>query len=90
MLNCLIEEFGSELSEGNEDEMKTFNQDIVCSHGAVPSLASVVVLTKPFNNYLVTIAVTYLFSCHRGSEYSGDRTQASIFRSLDQAQGVLP
>ncbi|XP_073324473.1 ubiquitin carboxyl-terminal hydrolase 48 isoform X1 [Pagrus major] len=25
-------EFGPELSEGNEDEMKTFNEDIVCCH----------------------------------------------------------
>jgi len=30
---CLIVEFGSELSEGNEDDMKTFNEDIVCTHG---------------------------------------------------------
>lgn len=40
---CLIVEFGPELSEGNEDEMKTFNEDVVCSHGTVPSLASTVV-----------------------------------------------
>uniref|UniRef100_H3BXY1 Ubiquitin carboxyl-terminal hydrolase 48 n=1 Tax=Tetraodon nigroviridis TaxID=99883 RepID=H3BXY1_TETNG len=28
-------ESGPELSEGNEDEMKTFNEDIVCSHGGL-------------------------------------------------------
>uniref|UniRef100_A0A7N6B583 Ubiquitin carboxyl-terminal hydrolase 48 n=1 Tax=Anabas testudineus TaxID=64144 RepID=A0A7N6B583_ANATE len=27
--------FGPELSEGNEDEMKTFNEDVVCSHGGL-------------------------------------------------------
>ncbi|KAM8913253.1 ubiquitin carboxyl-terminal hydrolase 48 isoform 1-T1 [Spinachia spinachia] len=31
-------EFGSELSEGNGDEMKTFNEDIVCCHGALSIL----------------------------------------------------
>lgn len=31
-------EFGPELSEGNEDEMKTFNEDIVCSHGGLSIL----------------------------------------------------
>ncbi|XP_026163574.1 ubiquitin carboxyl-terminal hydrolase 48 isoform X1 [Mastacembelus armatus] len=31
-------EFGQELSEGNEDEMKTFNEDIVCSHGGLSIL----------------------------------------------------
>ncbi|XP_037346646.2 ubiquitin carboxyl-terminal hydrolase 48 isoform X2 [Pungitius pungitius] len=31
-------EFGSELSEGNGDEMKTFNEDIVCCHGALTIL----------------------------------------------------
>lgn len=29
-------ESGPELSEGNEDDMKTFNEDIVCCHGDVP------------------------------------------------------
>ncbi|XP_056293514.1 ubiquitin carboxyl-terminal hydrolase 48 isoform X1 [Pseudoliparis swirei] len=31
-------EFGSEFSEGNGDEMKTFNEDIVCCHGALSIL----------------------------------------------------
>ncbi|KAM9759170.1 ubiquitin carboxyl-terminal hydrolase 48 isoform 2-T3 [Menidia menidia] len=31
-------EFSSELSGGTEDEMKTFNEDIVCSHGALSIL----------------------------------------------------
>ncbi|KAK2821036.1 hypothetical protein Q5P01_023995 [Channa striata] len=31
-------EFGPELSEGNEDDMKTFNEDIVCSHGGLSIL----------------------------------------------------
>ncbi|XP_054472926.1 ubiquitin carboxyl-terminal hydrolase 48 isoform X1 [Anoplopoma fimbria] len=31
-------DFGSELSEGNGDEMKTFNEDIVCVHGALSIL----------------------------------------------------
>ncbi|KAK5911825.1 hypothetical protein CesoFtcFv8_001761 [Champsocephalus esox] len=31
-------EFGSELSEGNEDDMKTFNEDIVCTHGGLSIL----------------------------------------------------
>ncbi|KAG7229503.1 hypothetical protein INR49_031927 [Caranx melampygus] len=31
-------EFGPELSEGTEDEMKTFNEDIVCSHGGLSIL----------------------------------------------------
>ncbi|KAM7006281.1 ubiquitin carboxyl-terminal hydrolase 48 isoform 2-T2 [Tautogolabrus adspersus] len=31
-------EFGSELSEGNEEDMKTFNEDIVCSHGGLSIL----------------------------------------------------
>ena len=34
-------EFGPELSEGNEDEMKTFNEDIVCSHGTLSLLISI-------------------------------------------------
>ncbi|XP_042262689.1 ubiquitin carboxyl-terminal hydrolase 48 isoform X1 [Thunnus albacares] len=34
--NC--KEFGPELSEGNEEEMKTFNEDIVCSHGGLSIL----------------------------------------------------
>lgn len=45
-VNCFIEEFGPELSEGNEDEMKTFNEDIVCSHGTVPSSASRMILAN--------------------------------------------
>lgn len=32
-ITCLFAEFSSELSECTEDEMKTFNEDIVCSHG---------------------------------------------------------
>ncbi|XP_049895283.1 ubiquitin carboxyl-terminal hydrolase 48 isoform X1 [Epinephelus moara] len=31
-------EFGPELSEGNDEEMKTFNEDIVCSHGGLSIL----------------------------------------------------
>ncbi|KAF0035487.1 hypothetical protein F2P81_013245 [Scophthalmus maximus] len=31
-------DFGSELSEGNEDDMKTFNEDIVCTHGGLSIL----------------------------------------------------
>uniref|UniRef100_UPI0037E73434 ubiquitin carboxyl-terminal hydrolase 48 isoform X2 n=1 Tax=Semicossyphus pulcher TaxID=241346 RepID=UPI0037E73434 len=31
-------DFSSELSESNEDEMKTFNEDIVCSHGGLSIL----------------------------------------------------
>lgn len=37
-MNCVIVEFGPELSEGTEDEMKTFNEDIVCSHGTLHQL----------------------------------------------------
>lgn len=33
---ALCAESGPELPEGNEDEMKTFNEDIICSHGDVP------------------------------------------------------
>ncbi|XP_029907601.1 ubiquitin carboxyl-terminal hydrolase 48 isoform X2 [Myripristis murdjan] len=31
-------EFGSELPEGTEEEMKTFNEDILCSHGGLSIL----------------------------------------------------
>ncbi|XP_075996333.1 ubiquitin carboxyl-terminal hydrolase 48 isoform X2 [Genypterus blacodes] len=31
-------DFSSELSEGNEEEMKTFNEDIVCTHGRLSIL----------------------------------------------------
>lgn len=59
----MIVEFGPELSEGNEDEMKTFNEDIVCSHGTVPSLASRTILENstvvPFLNIKVYLATTY-------------------------------
>ncbi|XP_071403639.1 ubiquitin carboxyl-terminal hydrolase 48 isoform X3 [Centroberyx affinis] len=33
-------EFGPELPEGNEEEMKTFNEDILCSHGGLSILDS--------------------------------------------------
>ncbi|XP_074505051.1 ubiquitin carboxyl-terminal hydrolase 48 [Sebastes fasciatus] len=36
--HCNSKEFGPDLSEGNEDEMKTFNEDIVCTHGSLSIL----------------------------------------------------
>lgn len=33
IVNCWVLEVSSELSECTEDEMKTFNEDILCSHG---------------------------------------------------------
>ncbi|XP_027135392.1 ubiquitin carboxyl-terminal hydrolase 48 [Larimichthys crocea] len=40
-------ESGPELSEGNEDEMKTFNEDIVCSHGGLSILETERKLVSP-------------------------------------------
>ncbi|KAM9361476.1 ubiquitin carboxyl-terminal hydrolase 48 [Symphorus nematophorus] len=40
-------EFGPELSEGNEDEMKTFNEDIVCTHGGLSILETERKLVSP-------------------------------------------
>lgn len=46
-VNCVIAEFGSELPEGAEEEMKTFNEDILCSHGAHTSLSHVLLFGSP-------------------------------------------
>lgn len=53
ILFLIFLEFGSELSEGNEEEMKTFNEDIVCSHGTVPSTVSTMILENTCNNDIV-------------------------------------
>uniref|UniRef100_A0A3Q3WJP0 Ubiquitin carboxyl-terminal hydrolase 48 n=1 Tax=Mola mola TaxID=94237 RepID=A0A3Q3WJP0_MOLML len=41
------QEFGPELSEGNKDEMKTFNEDIVCTHGCLSILETERKLVSP-------------------------------------------
>ncbi|KAM9859708.1 ubiquitin carboxyl-terminal hydrolase 48 isoform 1-T2 [Aulostomus maculatus] len=40
-------EFSTELPEGNEEEMKTFNEDIVCSHGGLSILETERKLVSP-------------------------------------------
>lgn len=76
-----IVEFGSELSEGNGDEMKTFNEDIVCCHGTVPSWASRMMLQNISDIESITVFMTKhkvvsvcvcVCSCCRSSEYFGD------------------
>lgn len=77
----LCAESGPELSEGNEDEMKTFNEDIVCSHGDV-LLSSA---NQPRRNGFCSVLheaqaanVCLMCSICRGSQYPGDGAKAGF------------
>lgn len=89
---CLLfAESGPELSEGNDDEMKTFNEDIVCCHGDVPS-SSANQLYRKVSAQLYGAQAAYMclmYSTCRGSQYPRDRAETDFSWGLGKAEGVL-
>lgn len=71
-------ESGPELSEGNEDEMKTFNEDIVCSHGDAQQISRTRTGSCPVLRAPQAANVCLMCSLCRGSQYPGDGAKAGV------------
>uniref|UniRef100_A0A8D3DLY1 Ubiquitin carboxyl-terminal hydrolase 48 n=1 Tax=Scophthalmus maximus TaxID=52904 RepID=A0A8D3DLY1_SCOMX len=91
--------FGSELSEGNEDDMKTFNEDIVCTHGGLSILETErkLVSSEVWNKLRVYFSKAPEFnqnqeSCHQCltlEQEEKDNEAVSKMMALDQKNQLL-
>uniref|UniRef100_A0A8D2ZN75 Ubiquitin carboxyl-terminal hydrolase 48 n=1 Tax=Scophthalmus maximus TaxID=52904 RepID=A0A8D2ZN75_SCOMX len=92
-------DFGSELSEGNEDDMKTFNEDIVCTHGGLSILETErkLVSSEVWNKLRVYFSKAPEFnqnqeSCHQCltlEQEEKDNEAVSKMMALDQKNQLL-